>query len=246
MKHAIYIFVFLFLSSCGLNSDIMLKTDDKFQFDKFQSQFEKEYKISPNDKLEFRLFSSDGFQLVDVTEATSAIQQSTQISYTVDRSGFVKLPSIGAIQLSGYTVREAEIILEDEYLKFYKRPFVLLKITNKRVTIFPGDGGKARVITLENDNTTLIEALALAGGIADRGKAKKVKLIRRENDNSRKIFEFDLSTINGLRYGDMVVQAEDIIYVEPTPEATQKIVKDVSLIASLISSFLTIYTILTL
>ena len=37
---------------------------------------------------------------------------------------------------------------------------------------------KRQVLTLVNQNTTLIEALALAGGISEMGKAKKVKLIR--------------------------------------------------------------------
>ena len=66
-------------------------------------------------------------------------------------------------------------MLEEKYASYYVKPFVLMSVQNKRVIVFPGNAGDAKVIPLLNNNTSLIEALALAGGISDDGKAHKVK-----------------------------------------------------------------------
>ncbi|MGZ4056618.1 MAG: polysaccharide biosynthesis/export family protein, partial [Bacteroidia bacterium] len=108
-------------------------------------------------------------------------------------------------------------------------------VTNKRVIVFPGSAGDARVIPLLNNNTTLIEALALAGGIADDGKAKMVKLIRQNGDN-HDVFLIDLSKIQGIKDASMVLQANDIIYVEPKRRYASRLLTDIAPIVSLITS----------
>ena len=118
------------------------------------------------------------------------------------------------------TLREAGLYLEEAYSEYLNNPMVRLQVMNKRVTIFPGgSGGSAKVINLVNNNTTLIEALALAGGIND-GKAYKIKLIRGDLKNPT-IYQIDLSTVEGLKQADLVLQANDIIYVEPAKVLTQ-------------------------
>ncbi|MEX0636757.1 MAG: hypothetical protein WD135_08310, partial [Ferruginibacter sp.] len=96
---------------------------------------------------------------------------------------------------------------------FYNKPFVLLEVTNRRVIIFPGSEGAAKVVSLEYDNTTFMEGLAAAGGISKDGKAYKVKLIRGDLKKPD-VYLIDLSTIEGVKQADLVLQANDIIYVE--------------------------------
>jgi len=117
---------------------------------------------------------------------------------------------------------------------------VQLKVTNNRVIIFPGgQGGTSTVITLSNTNTTLIEALALAGGISD-GKAHKIKLIRGDLHNP-KVYLIDLSTIEGMKASNLVLQANDIIYVEPRPKVAQRILENIAPYLTLLSTTLLIY-----
>ena len=101
-----------------------------------------------------------------------------------------------------------------EYSREYQEPFIQVSITNQRVIVFPGNGSDAKVIPLLNANTTLMEVIAQAGGITDRGKSNTVKLMRRAN-GERKVYVMDLSVMSGLKFADMVVQANDYIYVEP-------------------------------
>ena len=69
--------------------------------------------------------------------------------------------------------------------------------------VFPGAGGEGKVVNLENENTTLIEALALAGGITNTGKANKIKVIRGDLRNP-KVMLVDLSTIEGMKQSNML------------------------------------------
>ena len=188
MRKLLYLFgLSLFFTSCGwLNPSIMLKTDKDYKYSQNpDSSKALDYKISSNDILEFSMYSNDGFKLVDLTSLNSAnmgYRFESNIQYLVESDGNAKLPVLGRIRLSGYTIREAESLLEEKYASFYVRPYVIMSVSNKRVIVFPGSAGDAKVIPLINNNTTLIEALALAGGIADDGKAKMVKLIRQGPD----------------------------------------------------------------
>ena len=236
----------LFFSSCSwLNPSIMLKTGKDYQYSKNpDSARVLDYKISPNDVLQFNMYSNDGFKLIDITSlnsANAAYHINVELPYLVESDGNVKLPILGRKKLSGMTIREAELTLEESYSSFYVKPFIELSITNKRVIIFPGSAGDAKVIPLVNNNTTLIEAIALAGGVADDGKAKMVKLIR-NLEGKQYVYKMDLSTINGLKDGSTVLQANDIIYIEPRRKYSSKLLQEVAPIVSLLVSTFLLYT----
>lgn len=249
MKQILYLAALaLILSSCGVNKDIMFKTPDGYAYDDIPATDSLEYRISPNDRLEFRLFTNDGYKLVDLTgERGSANAQTIRqfgISYLVEMDGMVKLPTLGRVPLAGYTIKDAELMLEELYTEFYRKPFIQLTVLNNRVIVSPGDGGQARVVNITNNNMTVLEVLAQAGGIANRGNSSKVKVIRDMGDH-KQVFLLDLSKIETMETGYMIVQADDIIYVEPNPELAREILTDLTPIISLITSGLFLYTLVT-
>jgi polysaccharide biosynthesis/export protein len=132
-------------------------------------------------------------------------------------------------------------MLEQQYATFYNKPFVMVRVINRRVLVFPGSGGAGRVVNIENENTTLIEALALAGGITNTGKAWKVKLIRGDLRNP-KVMLIDLSTIDGVKQSNLLVQANDIIYVEPVPRLSQEVLTQITPIVGIITSIALVYS----
>jgi len=238
------------LSSCGVNKDLMFKTPTDYEFSDINEIDTLEYQISVNDQLRFRLFTNDGFKLIDITgsdetkNANSGIYRESVVSYVVESDGKVKLPTLGRVSLVGMTIQEAEDYLEQRYSEFYRKPFVILKVINKRAIVSTGSGGTARVILLENNNITLMETLALAGGIDDRGNSSKIKIIR-ENKDKKEVYHVDLSTVEGLALSGMIIQANDIIYVEPVPRLANELLQDVLPIASLITSTFAIITFIT-
>ncbi len=237
----------VFFTSCKvIQPSLMLKTEKDFQFSKFSDSLILEnYKIAPNDEISLRVFANDGFKLIDITtQSTGAIARNT-IDEIVDYEGKVKLPLLGKVKLSGMTLRQAQAFLEKEYESQYIKPFIQLRIINKRVIVFPGTVGAARVVNLVNNNTTLFEAIAMAGGISTDGKAYRIKLIRRPSPEDKpEVFLIDLSTIDGVKAGNTTVLANDIIYVEPRPRFGQKVLQEITPYLSIITTSLTLFLLL--
>lgn len=250
-----YLFLILLtpLFSCKLNPSIMFKTGKDYPYKVDQTIGNIEYRLAPNDILGFSVFTNDGFKLIDLTtgigagtgtglNASAGSNSGNSVQFKVDIEGQVKLPIIGKVKITDLTIREAEKLLEDKYTVYYNKPFVMLNVLNRRVMVFTGTGGSGTVVTLENENTTLIEALALAGGITVTGKANVIKLIRGDSRNPQ-VHLIDLSTVEGMTQSNMLLQANDIIYVEPVKRVSQNILAEVAPIVGIITSLLLLYEI---
>ena len=235
--------ILVLFSSCKVfRSNLMLKTSKNYTYDKIVDSLSRtDYKIESNDIVNVRIFSNDGFKIVDLA---SSMQQANfiQLDYVIDRDGSCKLPLVGRIKLAGLSIREATEFLEQIYADYYVKPFVYINVTNKRVIVFPGNGGDAKVLSLTNNNTTVIEVLALTGGISEDGKAYKVKLIRNQDNQAPKVYLMDLSKIEGIAVGNTVVLAHDIIYVEPRYRLARTLVGEITPIVTLISTTLLLYS----
>ncbi len=234
------------ITSCKLNPSIMLQTERGYEFDSIPSNPSAEYKLDLNDRISFRLFSKNGFKIIDLTSFTSvganAVNFSQSFQYTIEADSTVKLPIVGRIKLGGLTIRQAERMLEGAYGSFYNDPFVMINVLNRRVVVFSGNDGRSKVVTLVNENTTLIEGLAMAGGLTEFGKAYKIKLIRGDGGPETKVFLIDLSTIEGINAANMVLQSNDIIYVEPQIRAANDILRQITPIVTIITSAVVLVT----
>ena len=212
-------FVVILLSGCrSLNPSVMLKTSKDYKYAAFPVSPPIEYKIAPNDQISFTILANDGFKWIDMISTSEGMTGRAGnrggLSFQVEFDGTVKLPLLGRTKIQGMTVRETENFLEEKYATFYNKPYVIMQVSNRRVIVFPGSAAGAKVVGLSNENTTLMEALAEAGGIASSGKAYKVKLIRGSLKNPD-VYLIDLSTLDGVKNADMILQANDIIYIEP-------------------------------
>lgn len=244
-------------TGCTINRNIMFRTPPDFAFDPFNPISDVNYRIAPNDLISFQLYANKGERLLSMTAGTTAggvngqggnmqaMNQNNRFVYEVRPDGTVELPELGPVQLSGLNIDEAETKLEKAYSENYKDPLALIEVTNQRVLVFPGEAGVASVVSLTNPNTSLLEVLALSGGIRGRGDARNVKLIRR-GESRPTIHQFDLSTIDGLQYANTTVQAGDIVYVEPLPQYASEVLADVAPVLSLlgtISSFIALISV---
>lgn len=234
-----------FYGCASINPSIMFKTPKDYKFANPPNLVQIDYKIAPYDIIEFQIFTNDGYKLIDLlSTGASGSGSSTNLlvsaQYVVDKDGFVKLPVLGNVLIKDITRIEGQKMLEEKYSAYYNLPFVKLKVVNKRVFVFNGSGGQGQVVPLANENTTLIEALASVGGLANTGKAKKIKLIRGDLKNPE-IQLIDLSTVEGMTKANLMVQANDIIYVEPVRRINQEVLNQISPIIGLLSSLLLIY-----
>lgn len=219
------LFVAVMLSSCYTNQSIMLKTPEGYPFATYNDSLnnKESYHISVADIVSINVFTNDGRQRLGIsidplvsgisTTGGGVLQQSSQ-AYIVEPDSTINVPILGRLNVVGLTIRQTEDKFKSLFSKYYNSPYVEIKVTNRRFMVFIG-GNTARVITMVNERTTLIEALALTGGIPPLSKANNIKLIRGNLSNPT-VYQIDLSTLEGAKLGgSMVIQANDIIYVEP-------------------------------
>lgn len=235
------------LSSCKtFYPSLMLKTPRSYDFPPVPAVADSQYTIGKNDELSLELYANNGIRMIDVIESGNPGENGTrkELSYRVEYDGTVKFPVIGRVKLLGMPVRTAEDSVQKLFARVYTDPFVRLKVLNNKVIVYPGNGGTARMVPLTQPNTTLMEALAEAGGISRDGKAYRIKLVRGNYDNPS-VYLINLRKLEGLKDADIILQPNDIIYVEhrnSAREVTLEVMPWLGGITSLLGLGLTIYT----
>jgi polysaccharide export outer membrane protein len=239
------LFILLTLTSCaGLAPNRMFKTprDYAFAVDSTNSK-PYSYHIQVGDRLELHIFSNNGFKLVDLTDynpnGVGGTNGTEMLTYLVESDSLVKLPVLGNLNLVGLTMKEAEKKLEVLYAKYYNDPFIVLKVTNRHVYVFLSDGGKGVLVPLTNDNTTLFEVLAQAGGMSELGKVNSIKILRGDPNNPS-VYKADLSTVSGLKDSELKIYSNDIIYVDGTSKLSKRVTSDVVPFLSLFGTLIVI------
>ena len=224
--------LFLFESCKNINSNILFKIpkNSDFKYDSIPLVPQENFRLAPGDRFSFIFGTNNGENIVlnlsGIGNQVSGQQQKqqqqvlrnngqNQMNYLVRQDGTANLPLLGLITVAGKTIVQLETEIKNQLSNNYVNPFVQIRVTNQRVIIFPGKGD-AQVVSIQNANTSLLEALALAGGIRDEGRANSIKLMRKTK-KGREIYKVDLSTIEGLRNAQMIVQSNDYIYVDFKP-----------------------------
>lgn len=234
------------LASCkSYKSHLMFQFDETYSFDEIDYIAGSEirnYVLQPNDFIRLEVFTKDGERIIDPDFVLNRDIMGTTNNnnvgkpdplYLIIPDSTAKLPMVGNVKLGGLTVNEANIVLEERFEEFYKDSYVLLEYTNKRVVVLGGVGGK--VIPLQNENMSVTEILALAGGLEKNMRAENIRLIRR-----KQVFLIDLSSIDGYQKTNMMVESGDIIYVEPIPRVITQSAAEISLIVGTITALATL------
>ena len=221
----------------------MFKVPEGEVLQKQAVEVQRNYVIQKNDYLKLNVYTNKGELIIDPDLSlmkdiqAQNMQRRPDPDYLVDLNGVAKFPMIGELKVEGLTIRQAEAILQKEYSNYYTDPFVVLQYTNKRVVVLGAMGGF--VIPLVNENVTLVEILAHATGLNNDSKAQNIRVLRGEE-----FFVADLSTIEGYRQTNMIMQPGDIVYVEPVRRPVSESSRDYLPLISMITSLTTLIIVL--
>lgn len=243
------ILFFCALVSCR-NKSIMFKTDREYLGDTLKDKIdaaEKSYKIHVNDYLQYSVYTNRGERLIDPNyelRKNTVLQQSSEIpKYLVQNDSTTSLPMIGKQKVAGLKLSQLDSLLTKKYSDFYNDVYVISKVINKRVFVLGTASvnmvgtGNAKVIPLENENMNLIEVLTLAGGLDNLSKAHNIRLIRGDLKNPT-VMIIDLSTIEGMKKATLLVQPNDIIYIERFQKRVIQSIQESSGLISILSTSL--------
>jgi polysaccharide export outer membrane protein len=208
------------LNSCRVwNPNRMFLTGSDYAYAEGLDSVQIQTIIRPGDRVQIQILTNLGYSLL-----TPGLDQGGQrigaqgVILDVDVNGLVRMPLIDTITISGKSIRQAERTIEDRYKAHFKEPFAQLRVVNRRVYVFRGNETGV-VVPLENENITLIEVLAYAGGIPPSGKAYRIKLVRGNLDGDFDIYLIDLRTPEGMQAGSSMVRHGDLVYIDPTFES---------------------------
>jgi polysaccharide biosynthesis/export protein len=242
----IFLIVPLLYSCKVYRSNIMFKTEYEYIVDSIRkanlTAGKDNFIIASNDYISIKVYTNKGERIIDpdfelMKSAPNTAQMNQDARYLVRENGKVFLPMIGDIKIAGYDLRQADSVLSGEYSKYYYDVFVITKIANKRIVVLGALGGK--VIPLENDNMSVIEAIALYGGVSTDSRSNNIRLIRGDLKKPD-VSILDLSTIEGLKKATTNLEPNDIIYIEPVKRVLPQTLQDIYPIISVISSVLTL------
>jgi polysaccharide export outer membrane protein len=245
IKYSFLLALLVFVSSCAVQKSRIFKIPrgTEYVFDTLSPETNKQYKIAVGDKIGFSVLTNNGETMFIRQSSGSNSGEYGKGEIIVRYDSTAYLPLIGNIHLVGLTTSEAEEVFKREFSKFINDPYVKLNVSNARIVLFKGIGSSASIIPLPNNKTTILEVIAMSGGIPERGDAKKIKLVRKAN-GVRKIYLIDLSTIDKIENGDMLVQSNDYIYIESDISYIQEFAKEFQQALapiSIIISSLTLY-----
>lgn len=208
----------------------MFQTDKDFKYTEF-SETPRVTVLQPFDELQIIMSTNKGYLLLETESVqnggSSISRQNNGLTYMIRQDSIVKLPTVGEIKLGGMTKDSAELLLEKELSKYYQVPFVKITITNRKVILFFDEGTKGLKINIPEGGLTLLEAFAEAGGLTESSKSYDIKLIRGNNKNPE-VFHFNTRNLEEFKKTNIMLEANDIVYVDSKPRYGSKVTKELS------------------
>jgi polysaccharide export outer membrane protein len=254
--YVVILFAVLFIqlsSSCrSVYPNQMFQNFDSTAIETKITSLTKDYLIQPGDELYIKINTRDGIGLIDQTITSGASNGQVMINQTnifiVSNEGIVDLPIFGKLKVVGMKEIDLKAKLENMGASLYNNPYVLLRVQNRRAFLFKGT--QAAVIPLNTTPTNIFEVLAKSGGLDRHMKSYDIQIIRGNLQNP-KIYKVDLSTMQGIKNSELLIQSNDIVYVKERRRPVYYALSDVapiitvplSIVATTISTIFLIITV---
>jgi polysaccharide export outer membrane protein len=160
---------------------------------------EENYRIAPLDVLSVKVF-----KMTDLSG-----------DYEVDLTGKISMPLIGEISAIDLTTEQLDQRLTAKLgEKYLENPDISvgIKSSTRRSVTVDGSVGKSGTFAI-NGPTSLIQAVAAAGGVSENGNPRRVAIFR-QIGGQRQAAAFDLTSIRRGEAPDPQVYPGDIIVVD--------------------------------
>jgi polysaccharide export outer membrane protein len=155
-----------------------------------------EYRLTQGDKLRIEVYKD------------AQLSQSVQIR----PDGKITLPLLGDIQADSKTPIQLRDVITSQLKTYMTNPVVTVIVveTKPAVAYVTGEVNHPGAVQLQDDQLTVLQALAMAGGLKDFADAKNIKILRKSSKSGQPITFNYKDAIHGsapvyLHAGDTVV-----------------------------------------
>ena len=188
-------------------------------------------KLFPNSRFEYRIQVNDvmSIRVLGLDDATSRLfniesGNGTALSdaalyvngFSVDKTGSVQLPTVGKLKLQGLTMSEAQELVQRKINDYFTNATVILKMVSFRVSVL-GEVNSPGSYFIYNNQITLLDALARAGGPKEYADKHHVTLMRQSDQGTQALY-VDLGMANVASSEYYYLLPNDVVYV-PTLKA---------------------------
>lgn len=145
------------------------------------------------------------------------------VGYLVDKSGEIRLQSIGKIKAAGLTRMQLMDTINNLLQPFLKNPYADIRFLNTRVTVI-GEVQRPGVFSLPNEKVSVLELIGMAGDLTMYGKRDNI-LVVREVNGKREFGRLDLRKSEIFTSPYFYLQQNDVVVIEPSskkPTATEQ------------------------
>ncbi len=225
----LFLLIAILVSSCVSQKQLTYLQEDTIQADSLITvrKTQEPYRLQINDLLSIRVKALDQETVGifnPVSDASNINAQREEQLYfdgfVVDPHGNIRIPSIGEVNVLGYTVEEVreelERLLLQDYFKEEANIFVTVKLAGIRYTI-NGEIGNPGSKIIYRDQVTIMEAIANSGDIPVTGDKTNIVVIR-QYPLGQKVHHIDLTTIEAMNSPYYYVKPNDLILVNPLPQ----------------------------
>ena len=165
-----------------------------------------------------RAYGDSEFRLgpEDVIEVSVYGEKDLSIAVPVRPDGKVSIPLIGELPASGKTATELQKEIAQKYARFISEPAVTVvvkEINSPKVSVL-GEVKTPGMYKIK-DRATVLDAIAMAGGLTEYAKRDKVTIIRLDTSGQQSLLKVNLKDqIKGRRADPFYVLPYDKIYVQ--------------------------------
>jgi polysaccharide export outer membrane protein len=215
--------VLIFAASCTFHKQLVYLQDvDSVSTENYYPRFHRpNYRIQIRDILYVKIYSLNEEMSNLINQTVGSYQQnlfqnetSSYINgYTVSDSGYIEIPILGRILVTGATMDEVISSLRERALIYLKDATVIVKLLSFKVSVI-GEVYRPGTYNNYNSQLTVLEAISMAGDITDYGNRKLV-LVLRPTASGTNTFRLDLTSRDILTSDGFFLLPNDIVYVEP-------------------------------
>lgn len=180
-----------------------------------------EYRIQVNDVLSIRVLGLDDatsrFFNVEAGGNVALSDASLYVNgFNVDKTGNVQLPTVGKIKVQGLTMSEAQDLVQRKINDYFTNATVILKMVSFRVSVL-GEVASPGSYFVYNNQISILDALARAGGPKEFADKRHVTLMRQSDQGTQALY-VDLGSATVLSSEYYYLLPNDVVYV-PTLKA---------------------------
>ena len=203
--------------------------------------------VAPYDELRIYVFSNTGGKDDELVRPFNSLHYmgnnsggNSYYGYLVDGDGLIEFPVLGKIQVGGLTRIQVQDTIAAQLVRngHLKDPLVVARIMNFRVFFLTSSGGK--VININNERCTFLEALAMAGGLDWYTRRDRIGVMREVN-GKRVVHYLDPRSTAIFDDDFYLLQQNDIIFTEERPYKFFS--SNLATVLGLVSSAMSIYAV---